>query len=316
MGMIRSCRESVKHMIRLICPMLRFIGNIFMALVALGAVAFAIGTFAMSRPCASPIAYRIGSFDERFDISREHLLAEAAQATALWNQAAGKPLFVYDPEAKLSLDLVYDERQETTEQQKAFDRTIDSGRETADAVQAQYKSLQAQYESRAAAYEKEVSAFEAEAAAYSQAVRSANARGGADGGEYESLQRTRQELETEQRRLETERQEVNRLASEVNSLIVQYNSLAKSINETVKAYNSTIGEEFDEGTYDPTTKQISIYEFGNDHELLRVLAHEFGHALGLGHTDEEESIMYRSNVGESEGLGPADIAALRSLCKI
>lgn len=59
---------------------------------------------------------------------------------------------------------------------------------------------------------------------------------------------------------------------------------------------------------------INIYEFGSVTELRRVLAHEFGHALSMPHTDNKESIMYYMNEGKKLELSNEDIKALDIIC--
>jgi predicted Zn-dependent protease len=89
----------------------------------------------------------------------------------------------------------------------------------------------------------------------------------------------------------------------------------------VKKFN-TIGEElggeFEEGTYreDASGRQIDIYQFDTKGKLARVLAHEFGHALGLAHLENPKAVMYRLNNGVNEKLVADDILALKKHCGI
>jgi predicted Zn-dependent protease len=49
---------------------------------------------------------------------------------------------------------------------------------------------------------------------------------------------------------------------------------------------------------------------------VRVLAHEFGHALGLNHSKSAGAVMYPLIQSDSLELTVDDIAALKGHCKI
>ena len=46
----------------------------------------------------------------------------------------------------------------------------------------------------------------------------------------------------------------------------------------------------------------------------RVLVHELGHALGIGHVENPDSIMYSYSIGETLTLSEEDLAALKEVC--
>lgn len=82
-------------------------------------------------PCTLPITYSIGTFDTRFDISREKFLQEIAQAEKIWEDAAGKELFRHiEKDGTLTINLIYDSRQETTEKLQKIDKVI-TGKQSA-----------------------------------------------------------------------------------------------------------------------------------------------------------------------------------------
>jgi predicted Zn-dependent protease len=102
-------------------------------------------------------------------------------------------------------------------------------------------------------------------------------------------------------------------------MTVVINDIAANYNlDIVKSHDTgkRLGSEFYGGDYvSKDGKQtITIYQFDDENRLVRVLAHEFGHALGLKHNDNPKAIMYRLMQSDSLNLAPDDIAALKERC--
>ncbi len=74
-----------------------------------------------------------------------------------------------------------------------------------------------------------------------------------------------------------------------------------------------------EGKMTSVSREIRIYRFDSLDDLVRVAAHELGHALGLGHSTVPGSLMGEEFVRTDQPRGaprvqPTDVEALRSLC--
>ena len=117
------------------------------------------------------------------------------------------------------------------------------------------------------------------------------------------------------------KQSFNALVETIRSAELVLNDMIRNLNLKINEYNeigSSTGEEYDQGLYvrDETGTRIDIYQFSDRRQLVRVLAHELGHALDIDHIDNPEAIMYYLNEGINDTLTEDDLAAVKKACKI
>ena len=111
------------------------------------------------KPCAKPIEYSLGNFDPNFGITQEQFLADIDQAAQVWDQSIDKRLFLYSINGKMRINLVYDTRQQATEQLKSIGVKIEN-------TESSYNSLKSRYESLIADYQRQKNALDASVAQY------------------------------------------------------------------------------------------------------------------------------------------------------
>ncbi|MFA5751043.1 MAG: matrixin family metalloprotease [Candidatus Paceibacterota bacterium] len=269
-------------------------------------------------PCRVPIKYSLGTFDEQFGISKEEFLRSVKTAENIWEDSIGRDLFNYDPEGKLKINLIYDIRQEATTKLNDMGIAVGDDKESYENLKSKYNTLQQKYNSQKEILEKAVKLFQEKQDKYEKEVISLNEKGGADEETFNRLNEEKEVLEKEVVNIKKKQAELNKISDEINALVVVINRLIASLNIQVEDLNAIGRElgEFEEGTYQNSWEgeKIEIYQFDNKTKLIRVLAHEFGHALGLGHVDDPDAIMYRLNNGINEKLTAEDMKALRKHC--
>ncbi|MCA9365741.1 matrixin family metalloprotease [Candidatus Kaiserbacteria bacterium] len=261
------------------------IGSIVFGLVA-------IEYIETDRICKTPIYYSLGSFDERFGISATEALADVKEAETLWENRTGRDLFVYDPQADFKINFIFDERQQEIDSQEVFKEKLDNAKAKSDLLNEEYQKLVSEYENILSQYNSETEQYENKLKKYNNKVASYNKDGGAPPDVYEELNAEQDALERQRQYLNSRSRELRQLVDAINEIGQEGNELANNYNRSVETYNQRYGhsEAFTQGDYQ--TDKINIYTFKDDTELVKVLVHEFGHALGIGHVEGETSIMY------------------------
>lgn len=295
---------------------------LLLVIIFLGWKNFALIQEKFAAPCEKPITYSIGTFDTRFNLSRSDFLLAVKQAEKLWEEPLGRELFSHVSEKpKLAVNLVYDYRQEVTEELDQIEDVVRGDEATYKSLEARYEILKREQEALKANYDARVSAFNHNNARYEQMVALWNASDRSSQTQFTELEVARRDLEQEVKTLKTVEAQLNAAVREINSLVNNLNRLARQLNLKVREYNTigaSRGETFAGGTYtsDESGERIDIFEFKNHEKLVRILAHELGHALGLDHVDDPQAIMYYLNEDEAERLTEADLTALKTLCKM
>jgi len=270
-------------------------------------------------PCSQPVSYSIGALDPRFKITPETALKEAKAAEAIWEKAAGKNLFDYNPNSAFKINFIYDDRQARTDELKQLTGDLQITEKQYESIGQQSTALARDYDAKHAAYIAASAKLQSDLDQYNKEVDTWNTQGGAPPAEYAKLQAEKAALNQRAAELETSRQNLNALASQINLLANKGQNIAADYNSNVSTYNQKFGTStvFDEGIY--SGKDINIYQFKGMNDLELVLTHEMGHALGLSHVTDPKSVMYylmQDQNLNTIALGTADIAELKAVCKL
>jgi len=243
--------------------------------------------------CDTPIRYKIGTIDERFNITHDELLSTIRQSSSVWSNIVGKNLFVYDPKGTLTINLVYDKRQALTTEINTLQNQIQNQKEALSPEIAQY--------------EKDVQNFKSRVANLNTEIADWNSKGGAPKEVFE-------QLTTEQKNLQTEAERLNATAQRLNQSTDAFNNEISKLNGTIDTFNYALAQKPEEGLFDGEKNEIYIYFITNQNEFVHTLSHELGHALGIDHTLDKNSIMYPYTTKIIEP-SQADIDALQKVCE-
>jgi hypothetical protein len=267
--------------------------------------------------CPVPISYQVGEVDSRFGITKEEVKELMSRAETVWEEASGQDLFVYNETADFPVNLIYDERQKEASTEEAWRVSLDAKEDRTEEAFAQIDSLRLDYESKRQDYDADRERYESELASYNSEVEHINENGGASKEKFANLEAKKASINADLKNLLKQEGELNKAGEELNRLGEEANALVEIYNAEVVRYNNVYTERsevFTQGDYE--RDRINVYTYSTKDELATVLAHELGHALGIGHVEGGDSLMYYLMADQPENLtlSPEDKEALITLC--
>ncbi|KQC09412.1 MAG: hypothetical protein APR62_02465 [Smithella sp. SDB] len=267
-----------------------------------------------------PITYRLGKVDERFSLSREEFGRAVKMAAAIWGKPFHRDFFREDKNGEIEVNIIYDYRQESTDKLKNLNYKIDRSRNSYEELKSRLASMRAEYESKKIMIDNDIAEYNIRANALNKEIELWNGRGGASQSIYARLMKEKDELTALRENLNSRQEEMKMLTDTINNLVLVINEIASNNNlDLLNQQNigNALGHEFCEGFYENKNgkRSITIYQYDNEYRLVRVLAHEFGHALGLSHSKNKESLMYPVIQSDSLEIARDDIEALKKLHK-
>jgi hypothetical protein len=243
-------------------------------------------------------------------------MAAASQAESMWEDATGRNLFTYDETSNFPINLVYDSRQAYTDAEKNLQTQLQERGDENASIKSKYQSLLDNYNAVKAVYEQKSADFEKNLQDYNAEVDKWNKTGGAPPDVYAQLSDQQKTLADEQKKLNDTAYELNQLVTQINSFASEGNNVLSDYNKIVDEYNKKFSEdrEFTQGDYEGNL--INIYQYDSRDELVIVIAHEMGHALGLDHVEGSSSVMFHLLADQTlqSGLSTNDIVEFQNVC--
>lgn len=267
--------------------------------------------------CPAPLAYSIGTIDERFGLSKGEAQKVVREAEALWEKGTGRELFVYTPASAFTINFIFDDRQQLTVDEHKLRAVLDRKEDVSSTIKEKYENLLTRYKTLGETYEARVKTYDNKLATHNSEVARWNDAGGAPEEVYKRLNEEQATLDAENMMLSALAKTLNGLVDAINKLGEAGNRTVRDYNDNVQTYNNRFNHEreFTEGDY--YQGRINIYQFKDVTELRLVLAHELGHALSLGHVNDSKSVMYYlmdKQVVADAVVSPADLAEFARVC--
>jgi DNA repair exonuclease SbcCD ATPase subunit len=257
--------------------------------------------------CQIPVLWRIGQLDPAFALSAEQAEQAAHNAAAQWNSAFEQELFRYDSVNGFPINFRYDERQQTMLQQALLQRNLQRYDSNIDQRTALLQQQSEQLQQRQREFEQQNQQFAADINAFKLLAANTQRNAAALQQQQQLLQQREQQLQQQAEVLNEQQAQLLRENQYLNETVIDRNALLADQQPLLAAEVGLM--EINNGK-----RSMTIFAYSTTEALQLTIAHEFGHALGLGHTESHTSVMHYALTPQQQNLTADDIAALKQQC--
>ena len=265
-------------------------------------------------PCKKEIFYSIDKVDPGFNIDTKSLREAVDKSANLWNSLSNDKVFSYKETGAVKISLVYDHRQKLVSERLKRKSELESNVAEFKYILNRLNLKKSSLENLSNSLKKDGAIYEAYLTNYNKRVSDSNKTGyitpdeaNLFNGERVTLQKTQSDLVS---KFDTLKLEIANLNKDVNI----YNSSSTKLQNKIITFNKAKVEDFEQGNYNANDNKITVYEFENINNRVKVLTHELGHSLGIDHVTATSSIMYFTNITSSLTPSTEDINEFAKSC--
>jgi len=254
--------------------------------------------------CQSPLGWRLGKLDPAFNLTEAQAITLISTAADMWNHATGKELLHHDPAQGFIIDFKFDARQQQLLKQRLLQRNL---ARYDDAIQPGLQNLPekfAELDTKIAEFNQQKSQLQQQINQFQPNAHNAEAQ-------RRQLEQQQQSLVKEADWLEQQRQQLMRDQDYLNETIRQRNELVQSSDLPTTSAPFEVGLM----TIKQQQRQMTLFAFSSETDLIATIAHEFGHAFGIEHTQQPDSIMFHQLTPLQQQLTTADVQAWQTTCQ-
>ncbi|MGX5915695.1 matrixin family metalloprotease [Aliidiomarina sp. Khilg15.8] len=264
------------------------------------------GTLPQALQCRSPLYLHLDTLSEEFNLSRLEASLALQEAADMWNEAVGDNMLRIQHGKGIPVRFIYDHRQQMLEKFSAEDAALEAQSDELTDYRAEVSALIEELDEAAEALESPQSRRDPEA--HNKAVQRYNENVQVYLDKQQDFNAKVAEFNSRQERLRSARLEAQQGFSE--------QGLDGQSGDYRGGWTTRNGRPVS-----PLNESISVYKFGSQQTLVAILAHEIGHAIGMGHVSGHSSIMSPTrNEGPGYNHEPArlstlDIEAVQRVCE-
>ena len=279
-------------------------------------------------PCQVPLLWRVARVDPEFETTVDEVTEIVANAAQMWEEAVGEALFALDEEDGFPIRLIYDERQESLDLLAIRNAEIQSAN---DELTRERMALDLRFDDIRTAidvHNARTLEVEASIAEHNETIRDWNRRSASDPERERELQETSERLVAEQEALAADGAALQERQAQLRAAEAALNDRIESLRERAGALsNAPRPPEADAGLYRESVtlevdgsvsvrREIRLYRLASPDELRVIVAHELGHALGIGHPEDGGGIMSATvtTTEPIDALAASDVALFREAC--